>query len=90
MPSARDWSNDACSFPKEADEAKIDGASVIVRVLVKADGSPELAQTLEEPGFGFGPVATSCAMARKYKPATDDRGYAIRAWTPPIRIRFIR
>jgi hypothetical protein len=49
-----------------------------------------MAQTLAEPGFGFGPAAIRCAMARTYEPATDDAGSAIDGWTPPIRIVFRR
>ena len=79
-----------CAFPRAADPAKIDAAVVAIRVLVKADGSPQMAQTLEEPGFGFGAAAIRCAMARTYEPATDDNGNAIDGWTPPIRIVFRR
>ncbi|HYO95649.1 MAG TPA: energy transducer TonB [Polyangiaceae bacterium] len=80
----------ACVFPPEADVAKIDGAEVILRVLVRADGSAELVQTIAEPGVGFGRAATRCAMTRRYVPAKDVRGVAVRGWTPPFRVRFIR
>ena len=80
----------ACVFPKGADDAKIDAADVVLRVLVRPDGSPQLVQTLEEPGFGFGPAATRCAMARRYAPAMNEQGIAITAWTKPIRIKFLR
>jgi hypothetical protein len=79
-----------CAFPNAADAAKIDTAVVAIRVLVKADGSPQKVQTVEEPGSGFGPAAIRCAMARTYEPATDDNGNAIDGWTPPIRIVFRR
>lgn len=90
LPKWADPGDPTCAFPKEADPAKIDAADVTVRVLVRADGSPQMVQTIEEPGFGFGPAATRCAMARRYKPATSDRGVPISGWTPPIRIRFVR
>jgi hypothetical protein len=79
-----------CEFPKEADPAGIDAADVVLRVLVRVDGSPQVVQTLEEPGFGCGPAATRCAMARLYTPATDDQGVPIAGWTPPIHVRFVR
>lgn len=80
----------ACFFPAEADVAKIDAAAVVLRVLVRADGSPELVQTIEEPGFGFGRAATRCAMTRRYVPARDIRGAAVRGWTAPFGVRFVR
>jgi hypothetical protein len=85
------YADDAnCKFPVEANPAKIDAADVTVRVLVKPDGSPQMVQTIEEPGFGFGPAATRCAMSRRYRPATDAQGAPVSGWTPPIRIRFLR
>jgi len=79
-----------CGFPSAADAAKIDAAVVVLRVLVGPDGAPKLVQMLEEPGFGFGSAATRCAMARKFEPGSDERGVPVTAWTPPIRIRFLR
>jgi hypothetical protein len=89
-PTWSDPEHPACTFPKEADPPRIDAAEVMVRVLVANDGSPRAAQTIDEPGYGFGPAATRCAMSRRYQPATDDRGLPIQAWTPPIRIHFVR
>lgn len=80
----------SCEFPREADSAKIDAAEVVIRVLVRSDGSPQAVQTLDEPGYGFGTAATRCAMARKYTPGHDDRGKPIAAWTPPLHLRFVR
>jgi protein TonB len=79
-----------CGFPPAADANKIDGAAVVIRVLVRTSGQAELVQTLEEPGFGFGEEATRCAMSWRYAPATDTRGEPVRAWTPPFRVRFVR
>ena len=79
-----------CAFPTEADTAKIDAAEVVLRVLVRSDGSPQAVQTLQEPGFGFGAAATRCAMGRRYTPGHDARGLPAAAWTPPLHLRFIR
>ena len=93
VPDDPDWAypgDTSCSFPPEADAAKIDAASVVLRVWVRSDGSPEQVQMIEEPGFGFGPAATLCAMSRTYVPATDEHGEPTTGWTPRIRVRFVR
>ena len=82
-----DWS---CPWPKAADRAQIDEQAVIVKVLVRADGSAEAARALGDPGYGFAEAARSCALGRPYLPARDRRGDPIRAESPPIRVRFTR
>jgi hypothetical protein len=57
---------------------------------VRPHGMRAAVRPIEEPGFGFGPAATRCAMARRYRPATDDRSVPIAAWTPPFRVVFVR
>ncbi|HYP75597.1 MAG TPA: energy transducer TonB [Polyangiaceae bacterium] len=89
-PTWADPGDATCSFPPGAADAKIDAASVTLRILVGPDGLPKAVQMLDEPGFGFDYAAARCAMARKYQPGTDDQGVPITSWTPPIRIRFIR
>ncbi|MDC3955655.1 biopolymer transporter ExbD [Polyangium jinanense] len=79
-----------CQFPKAADAAEIDDATVMLRVWVTTNGSPEWVQILNDPGHGFGMVAAQCAMVRKYSPALDKDGRPMAAKTPPIRVRFIR
>jgi protein TonB len=89
-PRWADPGDSTCGFPSEAAIAKIDAAAVSLRVLVGADGLPRAVQVLDEPGFGFGSAAARCAMTRKYRSGTDDRGVRVESWTPPIRIRFLR
>ncbi|MDI3289550.1 hypothetical protein [Polyangium sp. 15x6] len=79
-----------CEFPKAADAAEIDEATVTLTVAVAADGSPEWVQILNDPGHGFGMVAAQCAMVRTYSPALDKQGRPMAAKTPPIRVRFTR
>ena len=78
-------------FPREADDAQIDEQIVIIRLVVRADGTPESAKILRDPGHGFGQAAIACAMQRtQFRPARDRQGRPIRAESPPIRMRFTR
>jgi hypothetical protein len=79
-----------CPFPKEADEAAVDSAVVILRVSVAASGAPESVEVLSDPGNGFGDAARQCAMARTYQPAHDPSGHTVAAKTKPIRVRYVR
>ena len=82
--------NWSCPWPSEADAEQIDEQTVILRVVVTATGDPESATILSDPGHGFGPAAQACAMRTHFTPARDPRGGAIRAISPPIRVRFTR
>lgn len=81
------WS---CPWPREADAQQIDEQTVILRVLVTADGDPENATVVSDPGQGFGPAALACAMRTHFTPAHDPKGNPMRATSPPIRVRFTR
>jgi outer membrane biosynthesis protein TonB len=72
-----------CPFPAEADMAQIDEARVTMEVTLRADGTPERARVLADPGNGFGAQARSCAMRAKYTGALDRDGNPI-----PTTFRF--
>jgi len=80
----------ACEFPKEADEAHKDDASVQVRVTVGANGLAQAAEVSSlDPGFGFGPAAVACALKQHYSPALDATGCPMAA-TTELWVRFTR
>jgi protein TonB len=81
------WS---CPWPREADAEQIDEQTVILRVIVTADGDSERATVLSDPGHGFGPAALACALRTHFTPARGAKGAPIRATSPPIRVRFTR
>jgi protein TonB len=85
--SASEWQ---CPWPRTAGFVDAVEQSVILRVVVRADGSVESASVLRDPGGGFGPAAVACARATRFTPATDQAGKAVRAVSPPIRVRFTR
>jgi periplasmic protein TonB len=81
------WS---CPWPSEADSERIDEQTVIIRVVVDPDGSVRSAEIVVEPGHGFGKAAVTCALNTQFTPAHDRAGDAVRARSPPIRVRFTR
>ena len=81
------WS---CPWPREADAAEIDEQTVVIRVIVGADGTVQAAEMVADPGGGFGPAAVSCAVRTRFTPAHDRAGQPMRARSPPIKVRFIR
>ena len=84
---AQSWS---CPWPAEADAEGIDEQTVVLRVIVAADGTVESADILAEPGHGFGKAALACAWKTRFSPARDRAGAPVRAVSPPIRVRFTR
>jgi len=81
------WS---CPWPPEADSDRIDEQTVVIRVVVDPDGSVRSAEIVVEPGHGFGKAAVACALNTRFTPAHDRAGNAVRARSPPIRVRFTR
>jgi protein TonB len=79
-----------CPWPREADAEAIDEQVVVIRVVVRPDGTAESPEVLEDPGYGFGPAAAACALKTRFEPALDRQGRPIRAPSPPIRVRFTR
>jgi protein TonB len=82
-----DWS---CPWPHEADDREIDEQIVVLRIVVRPDGTVESARAVTDPGFGFGEAAVACAERTRFLPARGRDGNAIRAGSPPIRVRFTR
>lgn len=79
-----------CVWPREAEADHIDEPSVVLRVMVRADGSAESARLIADPGHGFGAAALRCALETRFVAARDRYGNAIRAESAPIRVRFTR
>ncbi|MCB9565953.1 MAG: TonB family protein [Myxococcales bacterium] len=79
-----------CAWPREAIDEPLDEEVVVLKVLVGGDGAVEDARLVRDPGRGFGRAALSCARGTRFEPARDRQGEAIRAWSPPIRVRFYR
>jgi protein TonB len=80
----------ACPWPGEADARQVDQETVVLRVAVRADGSADRVDVVEDPGFGFGRAARQCALATRFEPARDPAGAPIAALSPPIRVHFFR
>lgn len=83
----RSWS---CPWPPEADAAQIERQTVVIRVMVNADGAVLSAEAVSDPGNGFGAAAIACALGTRFTAARDRAGNSIRARSPPIRVTFIR
>jgi protein TonB len=81
------WS---CPWPRDADAETIDEQTVLIRVVVAADGTAESTEVLSDPGHGFAHATTTCAMHTRFTPARDREGRPIRARSPPIKVRFTR
>jgi len=83
----RNWD---CPWPAEADALSINEQSVVLRALVRADGTVASAELLADPGHGFGQAALACVRRQRFPAATDHDGNPITATSPPIRVRFTR
>ncbi len=81
------WS---CPWPDEAISLPIDEMTATIRVTVRADGTVESSEVVQDPGDGFAAAALRCARATRFTPATDAGGRPIRAASPPIRVHFYR
>jgi protein TonB len=79
-----------CPWPKEADSREVDEESVVIKVVVRADGKAESVKTLSDPGYGFAQAARTCALETRFSPARDRAGHEVRAESPPIRVHFSR
>lgn len=83
------WSQ-LCRWPDEAQDAPFDDQVVDLRVVVGSDGRLERIDIVKDPGYGLGRAARACAGRARFQPAQDREGKAIRAESPPIRVRFVR
>jgi protein TonB len=85
--ASQSWS---CPWPADAEPLPIDEETVVIRVVVRPDGSAESVAVVSDPGHGFGAAAASCAMRTRFTPARAAGGEPLRASSPPIRVRFTR
>ena len=74
-----------CSFPPEAEAMS---AVVELVVAVDAQGKARWVRLLQDPGYGFGQAATSCALSAAYEPGRDGAGRPVPSLSPSIRVRF--
>jgi len=81
------WS---CPWPKEADVLSINEETAVIRVVVRAEGSPESVTIVSDPGHGFGEAAAVCARQMHFVPARAPDGEPVRSASAPIRVRFTR
>ncbi|WP_437295304.1 energy transducer TonB [Sorangium sp. So ce426] len=84
---AREWN---CPWPREADALSVDEQTVVIRTVVRPDGTVTSAELLSDPGYGFGQMSLACARRQRFLPAADEGGQLITATSPPIRVRFTR
>jgi len=87
LSGSTDWD---CPFPAEADAEQIDNAYVVIQVKVRADGTAENVNVMQDPGHGFGREARKCAMRKRYNAAFDVDGNPVAGMTKQIRVRFSR
>ncbi len=85
--ASQSWS---CPWPSEADPLPIDEETVVIRVVVRPDGSAESVAVDSDPGHGFAEAAARCAMRTRFTPARAADGEPIRTSSPAIRVRFTR
>ncbi len=84
---ARHWN---CPWPGEADALRIDEQTVVLRVVVTAEGRVSSAELVSDPGYGFGRAALACVRNVRFDAALDRDGRPHEATSPPIRVRFTR
>jgi Gram-negative bacterial TonB protein C-terminal len=77
----------SCGFPQHTHAAF---GWARLRVYVNPDGSPGQVQILEASEPVFGDQARECARGRRYKPAANDAGVPVGAYTPTVNVRFSR
>ena len=85
--SGNEW---RCDWPYAAVAQGIYEQSLVLRVLVRSDGTVERVTVVNDPGRGFGSAAIACARRTRFMPALNADGEPIRAMSPPIRVRFTR
>lgn len=78
-----------CPFPREADFAGIDHATVGLRVEVNAQGEVTFAAVTSDPGHGFAREARECALSKRWDAGRDRAGRPRQA-VARINVRFVR
>jgi protein TonB len=89
-PVSLDEASWSCPWPREAESTGINEQTVVLRVNVESDGAVQTVKIVTDPGSGFGEAARTCALQTRFHPARDPSGEATAAWSPPIRVRFVR
>ena len=85
--AGQSWS---CSWPSQAAALPIDEATVVIRVVVRPDGTAESVAVVSDPALGFADAAARCAMRTQFTPARSADGHPVRATSAPIKVRFTR
>jgi protein TonB len=85
--ASQSWS---CPWPSEAEALPTDEETVVIRVVVRPDGTAESVAIVSDPGHGFGQAASTCALRTLFTPARAAGGEPVRAASAPIRVRFTR
>lgn len=79
-----------CRWPAQAVAQDVYEQFVVLRVVVRADGSAKDVRVVDDPGHGFAEAAVACAKRTRFLPAQNSAGRAIQKRSPPIRVRFTR
>jgi periplasmic protein TonB len=82
-----EWS---CAWPNTAAGDVTNEQSVLIKVEVDGDGRVLDAKIVRDARRGFGEAAIQCAKRTRFVPAKDGAGRPLRAWSPPIEVRFFR
>lgn len=83
----RDWS---CGWPEEEGDTSAHEARVRLRVRVDGAGRPGEVEVLASPSEPFAAAARRCVAAERFRPALDDAGERIEAFTQPFIVEFVR
>ena len=77
------------NWPAEAEAEPIDQQDVLMRIVVRADGTVVSARVLGDPGHGFGAAAVACARRSRFAPELDSAGRPVQVEVP-FRWHFTR
>ena len=71
-------------------DAEVEHATVVLRVLVRRNGSAADVKVLAATSPLFIAPTRQCALSRYYEPARDADGRRVEGWTAPFKIRYAR
>lgn len=83
QPKQRAWN---CEWPPNKPNAS---ASVVIRAWVDEDGFASSVEVLDSSDADFNATTVRCALAKRYHPARDIAGQAIKGHTEPWPIRYV-
>jgi TonB family protein len=78
------------TWPNTASGDVVNEQSVIIKVEVDKSGGVIAAKIVRDAAGGFGDAALACALRTRFLPARNAAGEPVRAWSPPIEVRFSR